>query len=116
MAVASSDTLTTGVVKFVISVSRDIAKNELAFCSANRDGLMQDMKVLQSAAFKPAKYFFIGMFGLIPRGIPVEGVQDTPPPISLQTDKRHSAEEPAEARQFIEQAEARKASPARAEK
>lgn len=83
MAVASSDTLTTGVVKFVISVSRDIAKNELAFCSANRDGLMQDMKVLQSAAFKPAKHLFISMLRLILWRIPIKGVQNSRSSVAL---------------------------------
>jgi len=45
--------------------------------ASDRNRHTPDMQVFQSATLKPPEYFFIGMLGLILRGIPVEGVQQS---------------------------------------
>src|SRR5262249_60334654 len=47
------------------------------------DGLFNHPQVFEPACFEPAEDFLVGMLGLIPGGVPVERVQDSPVAIGM---------------------------------
>src|SRR5579864_766703 len=65
------------------------------FGSAYPDRILGGVKLLQPTTLEPAKHFFIGMLTLIPRRVPVEGVQYSPSRIDIERHRYHVLQQTA---------------------
>src|SRR5262249_39218426 len=63
-----------------------------------RHARRQDLDLLQAVLFEPAEHLVVRVKRHVPRRVPVERVEHTPAPVTLQADERERAERPADQR------------------
>src|SRR5258708_1213560 len=62
----------------------------------HRYGNFGYVQIFQPTAFKPAKYFLVGVLRLIPRRIPIECIQHPPSPVAVAIYRNHMPQETRE--------------------